>query len=79
MHGFVVGADADELRARREALAELGHADTSGWLAGTPGDIVARLEEYADAGVERVMLQHLAHRDAAALELIAAEVVPALA
>ena len=30
-------------------------------------------------GVERVMLQHLLHRDTDALELLAAEVLPALA
>ena len=49
------------------------------WLAGTPDEIVARLRAYEAAGVERVMLQHLLARDEAALELLAAEVIPALA
>jgi alkanesulfonate monooxygenase SsuD/methylene tetrahydromethanopterin reductase-like flavin-dependent oxidoreductase (luciferase family) len=53
--------------------------DLDAFLSGTPDQIVARLREYADAGVERVMFQHLLHRDTAALELIAGEVMPALA
>jgi ABC-type multidrug transport system fused ATPase/permease subunit len=48
-------------------------------LAGSPDEVVARLREYEAAGIERVMLQHLLHRDFEALELIAAEVVPAFA
>jgi F420-dependent oxidoreductase-like protein len=79
MHAFAIGSDERDLRARRERLAAWGHADTSGWLAGTPDQVADRLREYADAGVERVMLQHLLHRDHEALELVAAEVVPALA
>ncbi|HWT23959.1 MAG TPA: TIGR03560 family F420-dependent LLM class oxidoreductase [Solirubrobacteraceae bacterium] len=76
---FVVGADEAALAASRERYAAEGHGDMSRWLAGTPEQLVARLGEYADAGVERVMLQHLRHRDDEPLELIAAEVVPALA
>ena len=41
--------------------------------------MVARLREYEAAGIERVMLQHLLHRDIDALDLFAAEVVPAFA
>jgi F420-dependent oxidoreductase-like protein len=82
MHGFVVGADDGEVRARADRLAELRGGrpvDLDSWLAGTPDQIAARLREYADAGVERVMFQHLLHRDADALELLAGEVMPALA
>jgi F420-dependent oxidoreductase-like protein len=79
MHAFLVGADGDDLRERRERMAEWGHADTSGWLTGTPDEIVAALRAYEEAGVTRVMLQHLLHRDTAALELLAAEVLPAFA
>jgi alkanesulfonate monooxygenase SsuD/methylene tetrahydromethanopterin reductase-like flavin-dependent oxidoreductase (luciferase family) len=53
--------------------------DLDSWLAGTPEQIAARLREYEAAGVQRVMLQHLLFRDTDALELIAAEVMPALA
>jgi F420-dependent oxidoreductase-like protein len=81
MTGFVIGADAADFQARLDRLeAWRGRpVDLAGWLAGTPDEFVARLREYADAGVERVMLQHLLVRDMDALELIAREVMPALA
>ena len=85
MQKCLVGADEAELRERADALAdvtgepvELGALRRDA-LAGTPEEVVARLREYADAGVRRVMLQHLVHRDTAMLELLAGEVVPALA
>jgi F420-dependent oxidoreductase-like protein len=85
MHQFLVGRDDAELRSRSERLAEAtgGPAGVEELrrtaLGGTPDEIVARLREYEAAGVERVMLQHLVHRDVEALELLAAEVVPAFA
>jgi F420-dependent oxidoreductase-like protein len=79
MHPFVVGASDGDVRARAEQLAELGQPGAGEGLSGTPDRIVERLREYAAAGVDRVMLQHLLHRDTEALELLAAEVVPALA
>ena len=39
----------------------------------------ARLREYEAAGVERVMLQHHLFEDLDALEILGAEVIPALA
>jgi F420-dependent oxidoreductase-like protein len=74
MHPFAIGADEAGVRRRNEQLGGAGDG-----LSGTPDRIVDRLREYADASVERVMLQHLLHRDSDALELVAAEVVPALA
>ena len=41
-------------------------------------EAVARLREYEGAGIERVFLQHLLHRDLDAVELLAREVIPAL-
>jgi F420-dependent oxidoreductase-like protein len=85
MHAFLIGADEDDLRARAGRLGEWqgGTVDVAekrrSWLAGTPAELIARLREYEAAGVERVMLQHLLHRDAEALELIAADVMPAFA
>jgi alkanesulfonate monooxygenase SsuD/methylene tetrahydromethanopterin reductase-like flavin-dependent oxidoreductase (luciferase family) len=85
MHPFLIGADDDELRDRAARLEELqgGAVDVEeqrrSGIAGTPDEVIARLREYEAAGVERVMLQHLLHRDTEALELVAAEVVPALA
>ena len=48
-------------------------------LEGTPEDLMTILRELSDAGVERVMLQHLAHRDLDAVEMIGRRLVPALA
>jgi alkanesulfonate monooxygenase SsuD/methylene tetrahydromethanopterin reductase-like flavin-dependent oxidoreductase (luciferase family) len=79
MHPFVVGSEEADLRRRADELAALGQPGAGEGLSGTPDRLVERLGEYAEAGVERVMLQHLLHRDTEALELLAAEVVPALA
>ena len=81
MHGFVVGADDAEVRERAVRLEQQRGApvDLDGWIAGTPDRVVARLREYEAAGVQRVMLQHLLFRDTEALELIAREVMPAMA
>ena len=85
MHGFLIGADEAELADRARRLGEFTDAPSDldelrrSWLAGTPDEIVARLRAYERVGVERVMLQHLLFRDEAALELIAAEVMPAFA
>jgi alkanesulfonate monooxygenase SsuD/methylene tetrahydromethanopterin reductase-like flavin-dependent oxidoreductase (luciferase family) len=73
MHGLALGADAAQAedRARR-----LGGAE--GWLRGTPEQVVERLREYEAVGVERVFVQHLLFRELDVIELLAAEVVPAL-
>jgi F420-dependent oxidoreductase-like protein len=49
------------------------------WVAGTPDEVVERLRALAEAGVERVYLQHLVHGDTEMVELIGKAVVPALA
>ena len=49
------------------------------WIAGTVDRVVEQLRRYADAGVERVYLQHLVHRDLEMVELIGRELVPAVA
>ena len=93
MNGFLIGADRDDLRARAHRLAEWrGDADQAAadidgylralaqpWITGTPEEFVARLREYEDAGIERVMLQHHLVHDFDALELIGGHVIPALA
>jgi alkanesulfonate monooxygenase SsuD/methylene tetrahydromethanopterin reductase-like flavin-dependent oxidoreductase (luciferase family) len=53
-------------------LAEL-EADT---IVGTPDRAAARLREYAEAGVQRVMLNHELFDDLDMLEVLAAEVFP---
>jgi alkanesulfonate monooxygenase SsuD/methylene tetrahydromethanopterin reductase-like flavin-dependent oxidoreductase (luciferase family) len=81
----LMGADAADLARRAEAFTawtgtdvDPGDLDPT-WIAGTLDDVVAQLERYAQAGVERVFLQHLVHRDLATVELIGRELVPAVA
>jgi F420-dependent oxidoreductase-like protein len=47
-------------------------------LIGEPDKAVDRLSALAEAGAERVMLQHLEHRDLEALQVVADEIVPRL-
>jgi F420-dependent oxidoreductase-like protein len=72
---FVTGADRAELDER---LRRLGREPDSGAIVGTTDEVVARLTELAELGVERVMLQHLLHTDLDMLELVAKEVAPRL-
>src|SRR6266511_4342993 len=89
MTGCVVGEDrADAVRRagrvaeRRGGSADDGEAllreQSDSWVAGTVDEAVARLRALSDAGVERVMLQHLAHDDVEMVALIGREVVPAV-
>jgi F420-dependent oxidoreductase-like protein len=81
MTGWLVGEDRDELLDRAGRLARWrGHQGTAesfletlpgSWIVGTLDEARQRLEELAGAGVERVMLQHLLHRDLDAVEQIA--------
>lgn len=48
-------------------------------LVGTVDQVVARLQELEEVGVERVMLQHLDHQDLEMVALIGREIVPAVA
>jgi F420-dependent oxidoreductase-like protein len=81
MTGVLVGADRSDYDARVRRLEEWnGEAGISdAWIAGTTEDAVAQLRELEDAGVERVMLQNLLHRDLDHVELIGREVIPAIA
>lgn len=91
MTGCLLGADEVELRERARRLLvrrgeEGGDADAlvaryrERGVAGTPDEVVERLQELEEAGrVERVMLQHLQHDDLEMVALIGREVVPKLA
>jgi alkanesulfonate monooxygenase SsuD/methylene tetrahydromethanopterin reductase-like flavin-dependent oxidoreductase (luciferase family) len=89
MTGWLVGEDRAELLDRAGRLAEWrGHPggaegllDTLGdsWIAGTLDEATERLRGLAASGVERVMLQHLLHRDLDAVEQIGRQVAPAVA
>jgi alkanesulfonate monooxygenase SsuD/methylene tetrahydromethanopterin reductase-like flavin-dependent oxidoreductase (luciferase family) len=88
MTGCLVGATAKDFQARvrrlegsatryprlgeyRERLAVRG-------IVGTPDQAVDRLGRLAEAGVQRVMLQHLYHDDLDLLDVIAEEIAPRL-
>jgi F420-dependent oxidoreductase-like protein len=82
-----VSPEPDECRALRARIAEACEREgrqpiplsVMTGLISSPEEAVRRLTELAEAGVERVMLQHLEHRDLDALRVIATEVLPALA
>jgi alkanesulfonate monooxygenase SsuD/methylene tetrahydromethanopterin reductase-like flavin-dependent oxidoreductase (luciferase family) len=83
----VVGRDPGEVvqRIHRQSAVTGRDEDPAAALAqenkliGTVDEVVARLRAYADAGVERVYLQHLDHTDLEMVRLIGAEIVPSVA
>jgi alkanesulfonate monooxygenase SsuD/methylene tetrahydromethanopterin reductase-like flavin-dependent oxidoreductase (luciferase family) len=62
MTGCVVGRDEEELQDRLAQFKKISNSDAPP-LSGTVDQVVARLRAYEQAGVERVMLQHLVHED----------------
>jgi alkanesulfonate monooxygenase SsuD/methylene tetrahydromethanopterin reductase-like flavin-dependent oxidoreductase (luciferase family) len=48
------------------------------WLVGTVDEVTERLEELAELGVTRVLLQHLNHDDDGMVALAGGVLVPAL-
>jgi F420-dependent oxidoreductase-like protein len=78
MTGCLLGEDRAELLDRAGRLAEwrdrgegaqsLLDSLAESWIVGTLEEARQRLDELAGAGVERVMLQHLLHRDVGAVE-----------
>jgi alkanesulfonate monooxygenase SsuD/methylene tetrahydromethanopterin reductase-like flavin-dependent oxidoreductase (luciferase family) len=89
MTGAVVGRTPAETDDRVRRLYELtgGDGDVAAWrderarvsLIGTVEEVAARLRELEAAGVTRVMLQHLDHRDLDTVALIGDELRPAVA
>jgi F420-dependent oxidoreductase-like protein len=77
MNAIFLGRDRDEVRRRADAVGDPGEMGAA-WIKGTPDEVVARLREYEQAGIERVFVQHLAHKDLDMVELFATEVMPAL-
>lgn len=89
MTGWLVGADHDELRDRAARLSEWKGGDgdgdaflaelRKGTIAGTVPEALEQLTALEQAGLTRLMAQHLLHRDLDAIELIGRSVNPALA
>jgi alkanesulfonate monooxygenase SsuD/methylene tetrahydromethanopterin reductase-like flavin-dependent oxidoreductase (luciferase family) len=88
MTTWLAGEDRTELLERAGALAAWQGRDGDGEavlgelrasaIAGTIDENLERLGELASVGVERVMLQHLLHRDLDAVEQIGRRVAPAV-
>ena len=87
MTGVLVGRDHDEVHEKVAALAfvrddpgtDLQTLLAETWLAGTVDEVGEQLVALRDAGVHRVMLQHLLHTDLSTVEIIGRELAPALA
>ena len=88
--GHLVGQDNVELEARCERMRQLVPPLTAaenilhaarqmGWVVGTPRDVVEQLTSLAEAGVDLAILGHYNLADDLSLEVIASEVMPALA
>jgi alkanesulfonate monooxygenase SsuD/methylene tetrahydromethanopterin reductase-like flavin-dependent oxidoreductase (luciferase family) len=82
----IIGTDQADLDRRIAAVASAGEvgpeeflarADPA-WIIATVDEAVERFRELADAGVSRVMCQHLAHWDLEFVELLGREVAPQL-
>jgi alkanesulfonate monooxygenase SsuD/methylene tetrahydromethanopterin reductase-like flavin-dependent oxidoreductase (luciferase family) len=89
MTGWLVGEDRAELRDRAGRLARMrGEPDDpeqalaglpEAWITGTPEEAAGQLRELSDAGVTRVMAQHLLHTDLEAIAQIGGQVAPMVA
>jgi alkanesulfonate monooxygenase SsuD/methylene tetrahydromethanopterin reductase-like flavin-dependent oxidoreductase (luciferase family) len=90
--GILIGRSPQEIEGRSVAMQRLIPllADVSpsevpeaaravGWVCGRPDEIVSQLQKLAAVGIDRVMLQHNDFDDEDVLELIAREVIPAVA
>jgi alkanesulfonate monooxygenase SsuD/methylene tetrahydromethanopterin reductase-like flavin-dependent oxidoreductase (luciferase family) len=73
MLGFLIGASDAEVEARTARMHEqfgTPPGDARLTLTGTPDEVIARLHEYAAAGVHRVVLGTLLHRNLEHIELL---------
>jgi F420-dependent oxidoreductase-like protein len=86
MTGFVTGSNREDLLDRVYRLmdhngqtgdpAEYYEEMRPGAIKGTPDQVLERLGQYASIGVERVMLQHLVHRDLETLAIVGEQIIP---
>lgn len=74
----VVGRDRAELDERLSRLAQPPHHPEASPI-GTVDEVVERMHEFEDAGVTRIMCQHLLHDDIDMVALLGREVAPAVA
>jgi F420-dependent oxidoreductase-like protein len=70
------GKDEAEFRRRAAAIGEEPEDLRAHGIGGTPGEVTAKIAEFAEIGAERVYLQVLDLSDLSHLELIASDVLP---
>jgi F420-dependent oxidoreductase-like protein len=70
------GKDEAEFRRRAAAIGEDPEDLRANAIGGTPGEVAAKIAEFAEIGSERVYLQVLDLHDLGHLELIASDVLP---
>ncbi len=86
MVGVLMGATDAEVEGRGKALlGAFGQSGGSGkdwlntrrsrWIIGSPQEARARVASFAEAGIERIMLQDFLPRDLEMIDLIAAELI----
>ena len=91
MANYIIGRDRAEVRERalqmRDFLPSLKGLDANEVMAkvgktglvGTPDEIADQINRYSALGVDLVMLQHFLLDDREALQLVASDVIPAVA
>jgi F420-dependent oxidoreductase-like protein len=70
------GKDEAEFRRRAAAIGQEPEDLRANGIGGTPGEVVAKIAEFAEIGAERVYLQVLDLSDLSHLELLASDVLP---
>jgi alkanesulfonate monooxygenase SsuD/methylene tetrahydromethanopterin reductase-like flavin-dependent oxidoreductase (luciferase family) len=86
MVGTLIGRDSAEVARRADALlSEFGQPPKDGltwleprrqrWIMGTPDEARAMVERFAEAGIERIMLQDFLPRDLDHIDLMAQELI----
>lgn len=86
MVGTLIGRDRDEVGRRADALLrEFGQEASGGlewlearrerWILGTPDEARAMVGRFAEAGIERIMLQDFLPRDLDMIDLLAEELI----
>jgi F420-dependent oxidoreductase-like protein len=87
MTGVVLGSDAGDLSDRLRRLGAVIGAEPdalladppTGWIVGTIDEAAERMHELSNAGVSRVMCQHLLHDDLEAIALLGERLGPLVA
>ena len=76
---MIISACSDEISADLPSALDVLEREGEHAPVGTVDQVVERLKAIEEIGYERVMLQHLAHRDLDTVALIGRELAPAVA